>query len=377
MNNRRRVAMALFIAMALGLGSLGTAQGQEQKYVSITELREAIKEGWHQTYQDAYGRNVRIDAEIVVPDVQELPVVRYGYSDVTYDIPEGMASETDSVPGGFALQTDCPAYIDILGNQTQELRGTDLQEEFQRRPWDDGRAYAAENPFTFGQAKDWIGGLLEKITDGKAEFSVENLIVKRRFYRVKAGEMEKPFAQGFYQLDLYQTFHGVPLMQNSLVTAHPTHSKGAPVMGGTAFIASEEAFLLGLSFFQEEGTVAEDVPVLSFEEVLPLCEKLVTDGYVRDVARVELGYIGFLQKGVEDEYIAYPCWMLTCQYQQDPKAEVDKYFVDNPIAANVQGICQRVLINAQTGELFPVGFMDKELHFCPEVLGWEDVNDKP
>lgn len=64
--------MAMFGAMLL-MPTLAMASGE---MVSISELREQVETmgRWQKTYQ-AHGRTIEVDSPILVPDVDEMPIM--------------------------------------------------------------------------------------------------------------------------------------------------------------------------------------------------------------------------------------------------------------------------------------------------------------
>ena len=66
------------LAFALTLIRMLTAAAYAQEYQTVSQLRESVPARWTTTIETKW-RDVAIDAEIVTPDVEAIPVVKVGY----------------------------------------------------------------------------------------------------------------------------------------------------------------------------------------------------------------------------------------------------------------------------------------------------------
>lgn len=66
------------LAFALTLIRMLTAAASAQEYQTVSQLRESVPARWTTTIETKW-RDVAIDAEIVTPDVEAIPVVKVGY----------------------------------------------------------------------------------------------------------------------------------------------------------------------------------------------------------------------------------------------------------------------------------------------------------
>lgn len=123
----KRFVAFLTVLMLLAGMTAGMAEGD---YLTIQELREQTVERWTQTYTTKW-RNVAIDAAIVVPNVEQVPVMLIAGGIKT---PVLTAEEAgwDKVEarGSYSLilsnqETEYPKSVDGKRiNQDQEARGT-------------------------------------------------------------------------------------------------------------------------------------------------------------------------------------------------------------------------------------------------------------
>ena len=65
------------LAFALTLIRMLTAAASAQEYQTVSQLRESVPARWTTTIETKW-RDVAIDAEIVTPDVEAIPVVEVG-----------------------------------------------------------------------------------------------------------------------------------------------------------------------------------------------------------------------------------------------------------------------------------------------------------
>lgn len=134
-------------------------------------------------------------------------------------------------------------------------------------------------------------------------------------------------------------------------------------------------------------TLAEDVPLCPFENVISTLEREIMGGNLRKIYEIELGYVVYNEPGVhhaaretaEDIDALYrnaifyvkPMWRVNCLYVSSPRgelAETASYTDDERNSLDYR----QLLVDAQTGDLIGESTAEDRAEF-KGFLGWEDV----
>ena len=95
------------LAFALTLIRMLTAAASAQEYQTVSQLRESVPARWTTTIETKW-RDVAIDAEIVTPDVEAIPVVKVGYDlhhgDCLHVRRDDLRVDVNIAPLGFNLR---------------------------------------------------------------------------------------------------------------------------------------------------------------------------------------------------------------------------------------------------------------------------------
>ena len=70
----KRFAMILFCFFVSLL-----ANGLAQEYYTLPEIKEQVKEGWHETCADKYGREIQVNVDVDVFGEQMAPLIKAGF----------------------------------------------------------------------------------------------------------------------------------------------------------------------------------------------------------------------------------------------------------------------------------------------------------
>lgn len=370
------ILVTLLLASTFPPPSLATSE-----YCTIHELQQQATQSWHNTYETKW-RTIQIDADILIPEVDALPVVRFQENATPYPIEDRYFSNHTNTPGIF-MTYNSPTLTDQEARYTEERKpGTFPQEIYHRNPWELAKAYAASNPLTLQAAIDFLDELFDSTTGGNVQPYVTDVITAQWVEKKRNLDgSAKPYRDmGYYNLTFTQAFHGIPLMRGVKPTKYSKDWKTPLAPMGNFWVASRNEFRLDLLFPREElGILIVDVPVLPLEKIIPVYEKLIMDGYVRDVASLEFGYAPFWETKEYTTLVAYPCWFLVSEFETNPKRERAGFFSEsenytpNPVLGNEYV----VIVNAQTGELFDPFSISQEDTYVPNIITWDDVGGRP
>ena len=56
-----------------------SVNGLAQKYYTLPEIKEQVKEGWHETCADKYGREIQVNVDVDVFGEQMAPLIKAGF----------------------------------------------------------------------------------------------------------------------------------------------------------------------------------------------------------------------------------------------------------------------------------------------------------
>lgn len=378
----RRVAGGMALAMALGACSLAEATDalDEQTFVSITDVREAASEGWHDSIE-AHGRTVTIALDsIAIPPVDAMPILKVRQAAYREDAPFDQYDE--SYPSGRCVSAVAgtpgyEAYPPGAGQQPSEwLYGKDI----------DWNARAEAHPLS---ASDVRGLLLDKLDafygPGTAGLFTEGSLClnSRVYYADKfTGELtDEPFSQtGDYQLSMRQLMRGVPIL--TAVILPEMRERPWLSTESTIYLTDADNYGFNLAVIEEAEVVVDDVPLRAFVDVKAALAALVEAGSLRTVESLSLGYAVYADAEDSTLFWLMPTWVAEGEYYESPTAE--NPFLEEPWASDPmsRGLRPVHTVTADAQSLTPTdplaetmwtgGYMG-ETPTEESILRWTDV----
>lgn len=334
---------SLVISTAL-IFVLGIAPATAAEKVSIADIREEVAGGWHQTYE-SHGRTVSVAVDVVVPDVEKVPILRVGHVALVHEEELGenrfaYALTKERRPGVFLGST---------GEDDHEIAGDD--------------ARAEENPLSRQEAEEIALQLFRQFEPqtGPLDLRLSGYMAQSRVY-VRDGDNgdisdlnhDKPTTEmGSYFLQYQQYLHGIPVAgTNPLVHEFDPDYKTPKAQGmNHATIATKDDFTLVITPYVEKEVILDDVPLVPFATVRSTIEKLINAGLLRDVRRIGLAYYSYFDKEKPGEqFILQPVWLLWGDYVEDASYPDNKPSEFNPEYEKKFGGTP-IMVDAYTGEL--------------------------
>lgn len=348
---KKSTTLLVTITMMFALtSSLANASG----YVTIANIKEETKNGWHETYTYS-GQEILVDVDIKVPDVDAVPIVRIRQvGDVQpSDLPP-YANITPIENAGFEYTVESKEGVMFLQKNGKfghdRSVGNDIQAE--------------SSPLKPQEALDFIYERLAPYVESAGGFGlqIEYMGVYSRVYALidsdKKGDLldyNKPETQmGFYDIDFAQVFHGIPFIKKDSLFDVTVKSEPAPPFIGRigGWVGSKNDYSLSFVPAIEDGILADDIPMVTFETVKHEFERLIESGYIRDVYRVRLGYILMYNPAdLENTYLLIPAWELNGVIVQNPKDPTPAPLFDDPKQQMSSGGLA-TYVNAQTGKAY-------------------------
>ena len=368
MKKRTWTMAALALVVLFGVNG-GTAKAEWQ---SIKEVQENTPERWTESYETKW-RTIQIDAQIDVPDVEKLPVIRVTgaspvnglkllpYSEVVYN----------EVGQLYVISKD--GEPEILGNNE------DYKNRYYFADGEIPQIQAEDHPLTAQQAIEMLENKLKGLTGyGKDDFVLGPITVYDRVWKYKKTNGERVYTQpisktGEYCIELYQKFAGV--QYQSCRECYDTRGKEAwpDAAGVSGAIWDADSFKLWATLLQVVDTPYEDVPILSFGDAKKAIETEIEAGHLRNIDKVQLAYAPYLDPQEKDVFWLLPVWYVKGGYTRNVKKEFEpKYGAGGEIVDD--GIERaEVVFEAQKGELMDYNDRSAKRRVVPKIVTWDSV----
>ena len=338
--------------------------------VSIKELPASTSPRWTQTYE-AHGRTIKVDVDITIPKVNEISLLRAKKAE---PIAEPRISElaaqykkADKADKTHYYDFESGSYVTlgirhkfpVVWGTSKNKEGSDdiTSQDLDLIEYDPDQAYADNNSLTVREAEEIILSQVKEILPN-LEMKLDTVVLEGKTYWRKN---KKPvYDRGGYWLNFRQCFHGIPSLacindtftdqsHTNLRDSWNTSNSGKAV----CIVYDQESWSVNGCFYEEAGTILEDVPVVPFDTVQNQVEALIQSGHVRWIQSASLGYVLFDTRN-PDEYLLVPCWVVWCEYHPDGPFSERKYGInDSETMFQGNNAYYRALVfDAQTGTMF-------------------------
>ena len=366
---KRTWTMAALALVALFGVNGGTAKAEWQ---SIKEIQENTPERWTESYETKW-RTIQIDAQIDVPDVEKLPVIRVTGASPVNGLKLLLYSEVVYNEVGQLYVISKDGEPEILGNNE------DYKNRYYFADGEIPQIQAEDHPLTAQQAIEMLENKLKGLTGyGKDDFVLGPITVYDRVWKYKKTNGERVYTQpisktGEYCIELYQKFAGV--QYQSCRECYDTRGKEAwpDAAGVSGAIWDADSFKLWATLLQVVDTPYEDVPILSFGDAKKAIETEIEAGHLRNIDKVQLAYAPYLDPQEKDVFWLLPVWYVKGGYTRNVKKEFEpKYGAGGEIVDD--GIERaEVVFEAQKGELMDYNDRSAKRRVVPKIVTWDSV----
>lgn len=384
------------LAFALTLIRILTAAASAQEYQTVSQLRESVPARWTTTIETKW-RDVAIDAEIVTPDVEAIPVVKVGYdlhpSPLTPE-ESGWVEVNDSYETGSLI-----LYMtDDTGKPPRKINGRKVNRDpVSKENWygdfDPNQTYIPLSDIRFSEIQDLIRDELVKFGYPPEDFDLETPERMWLQHWYFAGTKEDA-APAEILMDLYTKLNGITVYGHILDAVRNTRGERARKDGFWDSMTTSVAYegvidrlsLLFISHLLPVETLADDVPLCPFSMIQKSLEQEIKKGRVRKIYEISLGYVLYCEPGVYQEqgqepdysnifYYVKPMWRVNCLKASGAQKELEEAYSDGTVTDDERNTVAytQFLVDAQTGEI--IGQSDAaDRSMFPGFLTWEDVN---
>ena len=384
------------LAFALMLIRMLTAAASAQEYQTVSQLRESVPARWTTTIETKW-RDVAIDAEIVTPDVEAIPVVKVGYdlhpSPLTPEESGWTIVDDSYQTTGMLIYQD-----DDLGKPPRKIEGRKVGGmAVPKGAWYDtcepDRAYIPMCDVTYSEMIDMIRAELTRFGYPPEDFNftTPNRIQLTQWYFAGTTENAAP---GYLIMDFYPKLNGITIYAHILDVVRNTRGERRREDGFRDNLRTSTCYdgIMGcmsdlcIRHLLPIETMAEDVPLCSFDMIQKSLEQEIRKGRVRKIYEISLGYIFYCEPGVyvpdsgeydyaDIFYYVKPMWRVNCLKASGAQKELEEAYSDGTVTDDERNTVAytQFLVDAQTGEI--IGQSDAaDRSMFPGFLSWEDVN---
>ena len=342
-----------------------------EAWVSIGELREQAPQRWTKVYETLW-RTVTIDAEINIPEADKLPVVLIegGAVEPTFTAEE-IGWDSIRFDGAYQLviHRDYPAY-------PKKLNGVRLGTSYAAGNWYSG--FAPENQYvplddiTYGEIAERIKAAISALGYDPEDFLIDDPVHLGAQHVGEYGK-KNDVLPGYIFIDFLTRVEGIPVMSHVQETVRGDSSTA---LGDSEFWQAVDSgvtyhgYLGDLSSIRLRPlkvyqTLAEDIPLLSFDTIIAVIEEEINAGHIRKIYEIEFGYVLYNEPGKfltsesgearvaelhSARYYARPMWQVNCLYKDTATGKLRSKPSDSDDERNTLDYHQ-LLIDAQTGEV--------------------------
>ncbi len=374
---------ALLIATAL-VFSFGIAGALATQNVTLADIREEAKDGWHQTYE-AHGRTITVDLDILVPLADTVPVLKLELAPQPDDAALAAYDTVELYPLGSSV-------ISVVkgdpgnGNIYKKVSGniTDGPTQWMDAPQIDWSVHAEDNPMTMQEATDLTMGVIEQLYGPQisGQYEVKNVGAGGKIYRWKGYDgntahlttpLDQPGNIGTYYISLRPVFHDIPVIYGgggwfSDYTRVELPSEQPLGYEAGAFVTTAQDYSVSIHAVREAEQLHADIPLAPFADVKQALETQIANGRVRTLERLEFGYVQYYDPERVDACWLVPCWVAFGEMYDDAKGEPKLY--KDPEMEFTQKENGWLVVQAQTGQLQDTFDPSRTRRYVPETFGW-------
>ena len=336
----RYVKLLVFMLM---LSVVFSAQA-DSSYISIQEMRDNVPSTWTETLKGGKKSfDCKIEAPIVVPDVDYFPVLMVDY--------QGKISGLEKL--GYYIEENTESVVKVKSLPDEALPRIDLSDLNSVRE----------------------DSLSEEMTD-QIEKRARDII--SRIYDLRGTELERA------GIDIYQN---TDASYRDVVFFCPVYNGIAylncpgPAGECKGYVSPPSNYIY--TFWRDDieyeiayvcipkliGELITDVPLLSFDKIQDTIRKHIQDGYIQSICEIRLGYICCNNpEKPEEEFYLTPAWVVCGVMNSYPNLP----FYPENYNHHTRYISSQLIINAQTGEIIDENSRSKET-FDAHILTWDDV----
>ena len=418
------------LAMVMLLGCAGAVA---QEYVSIQEVydqAQAIGGWWKETFETPNGE-VTIDAPIIVPDVEKMPVITVEKAKISEElfnqIAQGKHIDENADAHRYEVELDgrhAEVYLGMDNKQyapkqrtgkygydavdtlhlyrgeyginsqmgTAELRAYPTTFHY---PWelDEDMPCVRNSDVTLNEAlEQWNEEIALCFPDEDFTIRPTKLMLRGSMLTNETGSGKQYKRNGYLVVSAgEQLIDGVPMM-GSIHSKTVWSATGgneprslekykfgcdAASSGFYGNFTDTQNYRLSMEFVKTRSVEYADVPLAPLDDVLDNIQEKIEKGYIREIDYIKLGYIQYSNPDMTDYAWAIPCWEIGAEYVMKSSEKMYKRWKDDPRDLDggpwLRTCFAEIPIDAQNGEAIIFSTGSKEVYSVPDMVTWEEV----
>ena len=113
----------------------------------------------------------------------------------------------------------------------------------------------------------------------------------------------------------------------------------------------------------------KDIPLVPFEKGKAQLEKMIRDGLIRHIRRIQLGYVAYVEPDHNTKHwILVPTWVVDCDWFPDAKDDFWKEEFEDEANPYSRSGAHLLYLNAQTGKLLDPMDTSRKRSDAPKIL---------
>ena len=357
--------------MVCAIACLLTTGASAQEYYTIEQVREQAALGWHETYE-AYGREISVDVDPYVPDVDKVPLERLEFARM-----EPLVTEEET---GLKFTVYPESNVFLVDSEIYNKEHTSGNDSMKSEDWmgypnEWDRVYPPSSTLTLSEAIKVARETLPIVQLDEKNWDWEHPYELRTF-SLRDPKTKEP--AGEYWINFHQLVNGIPLLNHAGATFQK-RTMGDSMICLRATVIDRDTYSISIDMLKSAGRVAEDVPLCSFSKVVEAFEKEIEEGHIRKVYEMEFGYLFYEDPEYvssdtwTDHFYALPVWQLNCLYVSNRQKELPEYGLDETGHERASLEYSSLIVNAQTGELQDFMSTKKDRTHYKGFVSWDDV----
>ena len=422
------------IAIMLTLALLLASAAASAEMVSVAELydqAQAMGGWWKETFDTPNGQ-VTVDAPIIVPDIEKIPVLTVEKARISEEVyntlAQGQKATRRKNAFEFIVDIDGELCDFFLGNVDPEDQGYDAIEHLWIRrgsyrygaeeaksrdaepvtyhyPWEleHDKVYLRNQDQTLDDVmRVWMKEIERCYPDRTYDIKPKQITLHGSLLAQKTGKGKAYERKGYYYIDAEQYIEGAPVfgpIANNVsnvngtfrlnhgstqatnriedsMNAYRTGAQEACDYQLMTFISNASDHQIMTNLLDVRSEEYADIPLASLDDVLASIRKEIEAGHIRRVFSIRLGYLLYSNPDMTDHAWAIPRWVVDCNYITEENKELaEKFHEWDDGSVNIWNAWEFVQmpVDAQSGELIIMTTGDEKTFSVPEIVAWDEA----
>lgn len=410
---KRIILLILMVIICIAMSS-----GKSEMLSIDATIKQAQEKNllvWNKDY-NSFGRNVSVNVEIEIPDVQKVPILQASVwmgSEVAQE--KNLKKALDQKDAGTGFLYEDPYIVKELGSnenvnatvfcENSEETEMSFFQVFCNEPlanrlgnWgytsdyyyikeiDQKSIYAEKNETPLSDVNHKLMILLQNYYGEDVDYDIDYVEIRGRARKRTGrrkddlGDYKKDYKKGTYYISFKQKVKGIPVFMSigsKMLTTNKSHvsqevalkcSRISGIRYNELEYMDDTSFIFDSTWLNNINIIEDDVPIASIDGIIKTLEKSIDEGYIRDIYAVRFGYVCYLDDTSPETYTLYPSWVCDCIYANSAKEEIMENVATDAFRENFR--YEQIIIDAQTCEIRSGWISEDEGLFHEKAITW-------